>query len=193
MRGAEAALRPSIRRLRRRSTTSHDSIDGTLPSIGARTSSIMMIERIDVGDDHRWAKRTDRPHDRRCKQHDLNPGAHDLLHVAIARADDRQRQRHPRLIDIDQCQPGQRQQAGEARPHVKDNRNRNEDDDGVEEHDEIPPYHAEDVNRVGEPDLPDDAFAFLERYKALAGRLGNKAPDDVAEGEVWQIGFESRF
>ena len=36
-------------------------------------------------------------------------------------------------------------------------------------------------------------FAFLKRYEALAGGLGDKAPDDVTKGKERHIVFELDF
>src|SRR5215208_4667502 len=120
-----------------------------------------MVERIDLGDDGVFAERADRPHDGRRKDRDLRDCSNDWRNVSEAGARNTKNDAHPELIDINESKPQERQKVNGPRRDGKDDRNRNEEDDGVQENDKIAPKNAMDEHGKRNLDLLYNTFTVL--------------------------------
>src|SRR6202167_6665723 len=112
-----------------------------------------VINGIDFGDDGRVSQRAYGPHDRSSEHHQLNDCADDRLDVAVAGTKGCQNSSYPGGVDDNEEKAGKGEKRVPVGRHSKIDRNRNENDDGVQKHDEIAVNHAEHVSRERQFDL----------------------------------------
>ena len=167
-------------------TTIHDS--GSAHSAEQRRPHQLdhVIKRIDLGDKAGVGNRADRPHDRRDEHRYLDRRRHELNGVAKPVATT------PITIDSQiwlsttSNMPGIASSALQPISMTKIDRDRNNQDHGVQKHDEAAPDHPHDIDRIRQADLLDDAGIFDEGAAGFHRRARDKAPGDQPHRDVGQ-------